>query len=226
MIFSETVLVTRFAPGASADTGLFEGLASSWTRDRHGDMLAPGAFVESIAALTAGHRRIPLLANHATSEQIGGIKTAAETDLGLRVQGQIVRGSPAADRIYDLSKAGSMGLSVGFLPIDGATESIAGGGTLYKRVDLVEVSAVATPSNRESRVLSIKSLADASPAEFACLLRDGELPPMPRRLAEKVARACLAAINETDPNEPTAEELTAIHAALERLKKTFQTSRK
>ena len=51
MIYSETLLVTRFAPGAGADTGLFEGLASSWTRDRHGDQIAPGAFGESIDAL-------------------------------------------------------------------------------------------------------------------------------------------------------------------------------
>jgi HK97 family phage prohead protease len=220
MIFSETVLVTRHADGA--DGGLFDGLASSWTKDRHGDQIAPGAFVESIAALAAGQRRVPLLLNHDTSEQLGGIKTAAETDLGLRVQGQIVRGTPAADRVHDLSKAGQMGLSVGFLPVAGATESMDGGGTLYKRVDLVEVSAVATPSNRESRVLTIKSLAESSPAEFACLLRDGELPPMPRRLAEKVARACLAAINETDTDEPTAEELAAIASALERLKLSFK----
>jgi uncharacterized protein len=218
MIFSETLLVTRFAPGAGTDTGLFEGLASSWTRDRHGDQIAPGAFGESIAALAAGQRRIPLLHEHRSADQVGGIKSGEETDLGLRVQGQIVLGTPAAERVHALSKAGAMGLSVGFLPIEGATEAIEGGGTLYKRVDLVEVSAVATPSNRESRVLSIKSLAESSPAEFACLLRDGELPPMPRRLAEKVARACLAAINESDPNEPTADELAAIAAALERLK--------
>jgi len=223
MIFSETVLVTRLA---GADAALFDGLASSWTRDRHGDQIAPGAFLESISALAAGQRRIPLLLNHNTSEQLGGIKSAAETDLGLRVQGQIVRGTPAADRVYDLSKAGQMGLSVGFMPVAGGSEPMEGGGTLYRKADLVEVSAVATPSNRESRVLTIKSLAESSPAEFACLLRDGELPPMPRRLAEKVARACLAAINETDTDEPTAEELAAIASALERLKLSFKPLRK
>ena len=222
MIFSETILVTRLAPGAGADAGLFDGLASSWTRDRHGDQIAPGAFVESIAALAAGQRRLPLLLNHDTSSQLGGIRSAAETDLGLRVQGQIVLGTPAADRVYDLSKAGQMGLSVGFMPVAGAAEAMADGGTLYKRVDLVEVSAVATPSNRESRVLSIKSLADASPAEFASLLRDGELPPMPRRLAEKVARACLTALNESDADVPTPAELAAIEAALERLRNSFK----
>ena len=220
MFFSEPILVTRFAPGADADAGLFDGLASSWTRDRHGDQIAPGAFRESIAALAAGQRRIPFLWEHRSAEQLGGIKAAAETDLGLRVQGQIVRGnSPAAERVYALSQAGAMALSVGFLPVAGGTEPIEGAGTLYRKVDLVEVSAVAAPSNRESRVLSIKStsLAESSLAEFTALLREGELGPMPRRLAEKVARACLAAIHETD-SEPTADELAAIAAALERLK--------
>lgn len=222
MIYSEPVLVTRFAPGAGADAGMFEGLASTWARDRHGDILAQGAFLDSISALEAGRTRIPLLWEHRKQEQLGGLRKAAETSDGLLVGGLVVPGTPAADRVYALAKADQMSLSVGFFPIAGATEAMAGGGTLYKRVDLVEVSAVAAPSNRESRVLSIKALADSSPAEFACLLRDGELPPMPRRLAEKVARACLAAINESDPDEPTPAELAIIQSALERLKNSFQ----
>lgn len=223
MIYSETVLVTRFAPDGSVDAGMFEGLASSWSRDRHGDQIAPGAFVESITALETGQRRIPLLLNHDTSTQLGGIKHAAETDLGLRVKGQIVRGTPAADRVYDLSKAGQMGLSVGFMPIAGATEPIAGGGTRFTRVDLVEVSAVATPSNRESRVLTIKALAESSPAEFERLLRDGELPPMPRRLAEKVARAFLSALNDDD--DPDPHQIAALNAALAATLTAFKSTR-
>ena len=90
MIYSETVFVTRLAADGSVNSGIFEGLASSWSPDRHGDQVAPGAFLDSVGALEAGQRRIPLLLNHDPAEQLGGIKSAAETDLGLRVKGQIV----------------------------------------------------------------------------------------------------------------------------------------
>ena len=221
-------MIFRHPPGyplcAPAPAISMRACSTGWRRpdlDRHGDQIAPGAFGESIAALAAGQRRIPLLWEHRSAEQLGGIKTAAETDLGLRVQGQIVRGTQAAEsgKVLRRPPRWASRFSAGSMA---KPKPIEGGGTRYRKVDLVEVSAVATPSNRESRVLSIKSLAESSPAEFACLLRDGELPPMPRRLAEKVTRACLAAINETDPNEPTAEDLAATAAALDRLKFSFK----
>ncbi len=195
MIYSEPIVITKFAPPSGADAGFFEGLASSFSQDRHGDVIARGAFADSIEALSSGSTRVPLLANHRTDQQIGGIKSATETDDGLLVSGMIVRGTPLADRIYDLSKANQMGLSVGFLPVAGAVEKIASGGSRYGKADLVEVSAVATPSNRESRVLRIKEFGEMAPAELESLLREGgELPPMPRRMAAKLTRAWLAAL--------------------------------
>ena len=223
MIYSQSVLITRLAPGDGAQAGMFEGLASSFSRDRHGDQIAPGAWADSISALAAGKTRIPLLLNHDTSAQLGGVRKAAETADGLHIAGQIVPGTPAADRVYALMKADQMALSVGFMPVAGGSEPMADGGTLYKRVDLVEVSAVATPSNRESRVLSIKTLASSySPAELEKLLHHHGLPPLKRRLARKVARACLAAIHESDPDEHDPAELEAVAAALERLKQSFK----
>jgi len=221
MIFSEPIIVTKFAPPSGADAGFFEGLASSWLQDRHGDVIARGAFADSVAALSSGSTRVPLLANHRTDQQVGGIKSATETDEGLLVTGMIVRGSPVADRIYDLSKANQMGLSVGFMPVEGAVEKIPSGGSRFSKVDLVEVSAVATPSNRESRVLRIKELAEIAPAELESLLRDGELPPMPRRLAAKLTRAWLAALDRED-DEPDPAELAAVQSALAGLTSIFK----
>lgn len=146
MLYTSPILITKFAPGADSDVdiGLFEGIASTPGRDRHGDVVARGAFGTSIDELAAGKRRIPLLVDHDPRIQIGGIKSARQDDGGLAVSGQIVRGTPPADRAYALSKAGEMGLSVGFMPIPDAAEKIAGGGTLYKQVDLVEIQ----PSRR------------------------------------------------------------------------------
>ncbi len=170
---------------------------------------------DSVEALNAGATRVPLLVNHRTEKQIGGIKSAQETDDGLLVSGMIVRGTPDADRAYDLSKANQMGLSVGFMTRPTGVEKIAGAGVRYRKVDLVEVSAVATPSNRESRVLRIKELGDMAPAELESLLRDGELPPMPRRLAAKLTRAWLAALDDDEPKHDPAK-MAALQAALSR----------
>lgn len=222
MIYTQPILITRFAPTAASDIGVFEGLASTAIRDRHGDVVAKGAFGESIEALAAGSRRIPLLLEHNPGQHLGGIKSAVQTDEGLRVVGQIVLGTPNADRVYQLSKAGEMGLSIGFLPVE--HEDIPGGGTLYRRVDLLEISAVATPSNRESRILSIKALADCSHSEIEKLLRDGSMPPIPRRLAAKMARLCVSATDEDLEPEHDPADIAAIEQQLEALKQGLSKS--
>jgi HK97 family phage prohead protease len=215
--FSQTLIIRRIS---SAETGDFTGLASTWNRDRHGDIIRRGAFSSSITALKSGTRRVPLLSNHDTNTQIGTISDAEETDAGLAVSGKLVLGTPAADRAHSLMKADALGLSVGFLPIDDPDDDEDG--KIYGSVDLVEVSAVAVPSNRESRVLTVKSLAEASPTDIERLLRDGDLPEMPRRLAAKLARAFHAVLDDDDDDDDPSELL----AALDRLKQLHTLSRK
>ena len=148
---------------------------------------------------------VPLLDNHRTDRQIGVIQDGTETDEGLLVTGRIVKGTSSADRAYQLAQAGALSLSVGFLPRE--AEPQAGGGFLHRKADLVEVSAVSTPSNRESRILSIRSLEFADASDFERMLRDGEMPPLPRRLAAKVARACMSIIDgdESEQINPADE---------------------
>lgn len=209
MKFSQTLIVRRVS---SSEKGAFTGLASTTARDRHGDIIARGAFSSSITALKAGTRRVPLLQNHDTSNQIGAISDADETDDGLVVHGRLVLGTAAADRAHKLMLADALGLSVGFLPLDDPADD-ADGGHVYHAVDLVEISAVSTPSNRESRVLTVKSLAESSPVDLERMLRDGDLPELPRRLAAKLARAFHAALDANDDDDPSE-----LLAALDRLR--------
>jgi HK97 family phage prohead protease len=217
VIFSQP-LVLKFAPGA--DSGTFAGFASSWARDRHGDEIMRGAFADSIAALHSGKQRVPLLNDHSPRDQLGGITGAEETDDGLRVEGRIIPGTASADRALALARADQLSLSVGFMPLDGHSERISGGGKRFKRVDLVEISAVAAPANRESRILAVKNLAFGSTADLERMLREGELPALPRRLAEKIAKACRPLLAEDDDEPDPA--LKQIAEALARLQKTFQ----
>jgi HK97 family phage prohead protease len=213
--FSEP-LILRLAPGAN--TGYFAGLASTYNVDRHGERVIPGAFAKTIAALKAGTQRIALLHMHQPTQVIGGVTSAEETDEGLEVEGSIVLGAPIADRAHQLLQANAAGLSVGFAaPTEGVNfRRDANGKKAYHDVDLMEISVVGVPSNRQSIVHTVRGLGDdITPGEFERLLRDGELPALPRRLAAKMTRACFG-ILDADSDEPDSAELAALNAAIAR----------
>jgi HK97 family phage prohead protease len=200
-------------------------LASTYSVDRHGERIAPGAFARTLAAFNAGKQRIAVLHAHDPAQPIGTIKAATETADGLAVEGEIVLGSPTADRDHQLLLADAAGLSVGFAVADDDVDEDEKGIKVYRSVDLMEVSIVGVPSNREAIAHTVRGLASSSPAEFERLLRDGALPPLKRRLAKKVARAFLKAIAKSDPEsdpEHDPAELEAVAAALERLKHSFK----
>jgi hypothetical protein len=209
-------IVLKFA--ADGQEGEFTGLASTWSRDRQGDTIARGAYADSISALAAGTTRIPLLDNHRQDRQIGVVQNGTETNEGLLIRGRIVRGTTAADRAYQLAQAGALSLSVGFLPKE--VEPHADGGFLHKRVDLVEISAVAAPANRESRVLTVRALALSEASDLEQMLREGELGPLPRRLATRFARLLTRAL-DGDDDEPNPAEEIALANALAAAKQSF-----
>lgn len=210
-------LILRRSPAAK--TGYFAGLASTYNVDRHGERILPGAFAKTIAALKAGRQRIAVLHNHDPNQPIGTIKTATESENGLDVEGEIVLGSPIADRDHQLLLADAAGLSVGFAANDADVVLDDKGMKSYRSVDLMEISVVGVPSNRESIAHTVRGLALSTPAEFERMLRDGTLPELPGRLAKRLTRACLEALND---DEPDPAELAAIEIALAQLKTAFQ----
>jgi HK97 family phage prohead protease len=219
--FSEP-LILRLAPGAN--TGYFAGLASTYNVDRHGERVLPGAFAKTIAALRAGTQRVAVLNMHQPSQVIGALASAEETDEGLEVEGSIVLGEAIADRAHQLLLAKAAGLSVGFAaPTEGVNfRRDANGKKAYHDVDLMEVSIVGVPSNRQSIVHTVRGLGDITPAEFERLLRDGELPPLPRRLAAKIARACLGGLDADEEPRHDPAKVAALKAALARTTTIFK----
>jgi uncharacterized protein len=115
--------------------------------DRGGDIVAPGAFAEAAAPL-------PLLWQHKTNEPIGFVDSLQEDRRGLRITARIVaqgRGAEAAALI----KAGAIdGLSFGYrVKAASPVRAPSGGGRRLERLELVEVSLVTFPMQREARVL-------------------------------------------------------------------------
>ena len=110
------------------------------TRDRGGDLIAKGAFAES---LNKG-RRIPLLWQHDPDHPIGTVEHAAEDARGLRIIAQLDAAEPA--RL--LRCAAATGLSFGY------RVRVAKGQRPRRllSLDLIEVSLVTHPMQPKARV--------------------------------------------------------------------------
>jgi hypothetical protein len=111
--------------------------------DKGGDVVLPGAFAGAVAPL-------PLLWQHQPNEPIGFVDSLREDGRGLAITARIVaqgRGAEAAA----LVRAGAItGLSFGYRV---KAASPTRGGRRLERLELVEVSLVTFPMQREARVL-------------------------------------------------------------------------
>lgn len=120
------------------------GVASTSAVDRHGDIVLPRGLRFALP--------IPLLAGHAHGEVIGKVTEALASDTKLTITAEIGEGFGETERVWKMISDGYLGfLSIGFL---GLEFEPAGKGLRWKSAELIEVSVVAIPSNRESKILS------------------------------------------------------------------------
>jgi HK97 family phage prohead protease len=159
---------------ATGDTGAFEGYGSVFSvTDRGGDIVAPGAFTETLAAAKSAGRLPAMLWQHNQREPIGVYTAMEEDSIGLRVKGQLALKTARGAEAYELMKMGALtGLSIGFRTRDDSYDRVTGVRTI-KKADLVELSLVTFPMNDASRVSSVKSIEDLETlAEIERHLRD------------------------------------------------------
>ena len=145
-------LEIKTADGESAAIGTFEGYGSVFgNRDRDGDIVAPGAFRESLkAGLPA------LLWQHDQKSPIGRFDVVREDKRGLYVKGRLSM-SGRGREAYDLLKMGALnGLSIGFVTKEASRDAVSGARTIM-HADLMEVSLVTFPANELARVQAVKS---------------------------------------------------------------------
>lgn len=165
-------LEIRFAPG---DAGTIEGYASVFgpPADRHGDVIAPGAFAASLAQHKAAGTAPLLLWSHDLSDPIGAWIDVREDATGLYAKGRLTLETRRGAEAYALLKDGALdGLSIGFRAV--AFEERADGGRLLTQIDLAEVSLVTLPSASRARVSSVKS-GEITPRIVESILREAGL---------------------------------------------------
>lgn len=161
-----------FKAGEVRDNGTFTGYGSVFGNvDSYREIVAPGAFKKSLAAIKAAGSIIPALWQHHPDKPIGGYKLLEEDEHGLRVdEGFLLKDDVALAReAHALMKAGVVtGMSIGYYVRGDSYDEKTGIRTLTE-VDLREISVVTFPANEEARVESVKSAVQH-------MIKAGQLP--------------------------------------------------
>lgn len=129
-----------------------EGWASTFgNMDSYGDIVMPGAFVDSIK------ERMPkMLWQHDSAQPVGVWTGAAETAQGLYVKGSLLDTTLGND-VYKMLKAGAItDMSIGYATKEADYDHDTGVRKL-KKVDLWEVSLVTFPANDKANITMVKA---------------------------------------------------------------------
>lgn len=143
---------------AVGDDGSFSGYGSVWdVVDSYQEVVARGAFTDSLKEIAAKGRPVPILWQHRSGEPIGAWANLREDDHGLFGDGQILLEAGAMEkRAYTHMKARTVtGLSIGYWVRESSVDEKTGIRTLTK-LDLVEISLVTFPANDDARVEAVK----------------------------------------------------------------------
>lgn len=155
-------LTTRdfdFSVKAVASDGTFTGYGSVFgVVDSYNEIVAPGAFKDSLASHKAKGTMPALLWQHMSSEPLGVFTEMEEDSIGLKVTGRIAMKTQRGAEAYELLKMKAIsGLSIGFIPREETTDRDAKTTTLTK-VDLWETSLVTFPANDAARIQGVKGI--------------------------------------------------------------------
>ena len=154
--------------------GTVEGYGSVFgVRDNYDDVIAKGAFVQSLKDHKAAGTMPAMLWQHDADKPIGIWTEMIEDEKGLRIKGRLAMETVKGKEAHALLKMGAInGLSIGFMSKEWAYDSGAEVRTLTA-IDLWEVSLVTFPANEKARVTNVKSADEmATPKDAEKALRD------------------------------------------------------
>lgn len=152
------------------EAGQFSGYGSIFGNvDKGGDIVAKGAFANSLAEWKKTGRSVPVLWQHQSDQPIGSWDGLKEDATGLFGEASLwLDDAPYARLAYKgMSTKTITGLSIGYRVKEYNVDTETGIYTL-KEVDLVEISVVTNPMNDVARIADVKSMVEA-----------GRLPTLP-----------------------------------------------
>lgn len=144
---------------ALKDTGEFEGYGSTFggEPDAYGDVIAAGAYTDTLSAHKAKGTMPKLFWQHNPDEPIGKWLDAKEDEHGLLMRGKLNMNVQRGREAHALLKEGDIdGLSIGYRIKSYSVDTESGVWTLEK-LDLVEVSIVSVGANENAVVQNVKA---------------------------------------------------------------------
>lgn len=201
----------RFESRSVGDDGRIEGYGSVFgVTDAYSDIIASGAFDNSLAEHRAAGTMPAMLWQHNADTPCGVWEDMREDARGLRVEGRLALDTQAGREAHALLKMGALnGLSIGFVSKQWSYDRDSETRTLTE-IDLWEVSIVTFPANQRARIDAVKAVNTIRDAER--FLRDEG------RFSERAAKAFIAKVKGMFEDEREArDELVKAHAAAERL---------
>ena len=156
-----STLETKFSPLTAPPTpqGRIEGYAAVFGQpDRGGDIVAPGAFAETLRARTSS---VKFLWQHDPAQPIGIWDSITEDARGLRVRGRLLTTLKQGEEAAILLAAGALdGLSIGFRTVQAEK---SGPHRRLTRLDLWEISLVTFPMAESARARATPPEPDPTP---------------------------------------------------------------
>jgi HK97 family phage prohead protease len=141
------------------ESGEFEGYGSTFggEPDAYGDVIAEGAYEDSLATHKSKGTMPKLFWQHNSAEPIGKWQDAKEDGHGLLLKGKLNMDVQRGREAHALLKAGDIdGLSIGYRIKEYSVDTDSGIWTLEK-LDLIEVSVVSVGANENAVVQSVKA---------------------------------------------------------------------
>lgn len=203
-----------FKAEAVSDDGRFKGYASVFgVLDSYREVVAPGAFAESLERIKSTGRPLPALWHHMASQPIGGYDQLAEDEKGLYVEGFLLKDDIPQARIAHVTMQKNIvtGLSIGYY-VEGESWNERDRILTLTKLDLVEVSIVTFPANDEARAEAIKAKVARGVLptlrEFEIVLREQGFPrSLAAAIAERGLKSVLADQGDLADARPYSEFL-------------------
>lgn len=207
-----------FEVKAVDEAGVFTGYGSVFGNvDSYQEIVAPGAFSESLAAWKDAGKLPPVLWQHRSGEPIGPYLELREDTHGLFAKGHLlVDDVVRAKEARALMKAKAVnGMSIGFVTREDSYDKVTGVRTL-KKIDLWEISIVTFPANHAAQISNVKSAVEAleTLAEAERYLRDAG------GFSKAAALAFIARVKSMS-GRSDSDELGELKQALESLRSTL-----
>lgn len=188
------------------DRGFFSAYVSTWTRqpDSYGDVIARGAFTNTLAEWAESGFNIPVLWNHNDYDPnmfLGHVTKAVEDDHGLYIEAILDLDNPTAVQVYRTIKNRRVNhMSFAFRVRE--SEIVTEGGeekNELRELELLEVSIVPHPANTDTSIESVKAAKSFTDEQLAVLKEFSD-----QLLAGKESHA--SEKEEADSNTKTGDE--------------------